>query len=362
MSRWLLLGTLLGIAGCTAGPTPPKAPPLPPISCRCSPESLEADELAKEAEDLVEREQWEASRAVLERCLGLAPNRPECHHLLGVVLERQDQPGLALSHYLTALRQAPGVAKYYPPPATLCATYKLYDTAEALVEAGLARLAPSTAEAHALSLVRLQVARAPDERLDPEPPPPIPPSPKFPEYPLRSGEAYTVWGAGVLLRSRDRHALRGVDLSITGVIGYTNLQDAPGCVLHRPGVADPDGCTSPIPTFWLCDTLDAPKSDCIRVLGWASNFAQIWGGIVEARKPDPEPYLDSFWGGVQPSPIPQRGARATVTGWYDSTFTLSTTGTSVDPVMGILTYKKLDWIEAPEGDPKLPGMSGGLGD
>jgi hypothetical protein len=325
MLRWFLLGMLSTIAVCACSP---KSPPLPPVSCRCSPYVVGAEDFAAVAEELFRREQWDASRVELERCIGLAPNHAGCHHLFGLVLERQDQPAAALEHYLVALRQAPGVAKYYGPPTALCTRYKLYDTADALAKAGLTPLDP----------------------------PPIPPTPKFPDYPLRSGEAYTVWGAGVLLRGHDRSAFKGGELSITGVIGYSNLEDAPRCALHRPGVADPEGCTSPIPTFWLCDTLDAPKSDCIQVMGWASNYAQIWGGIMEAQKPNPEPYIDSFWGTIQPSPIPQRGARATVTGWYGNSFTLATSGASVDPVMGILTYKKLEWIEAPKENPKLPGM------
>ena len=191
----------------------------------------------------------------------------------------------------------------------------------------------------------------------PSVPPPLPPAPTVPLLPLRNGDAYTVWGASLRLRNQRRHPeMNGADLSITGVISRSNVPDAPRCAVHPPDIADPDDCKALVPTFWLCDTLDAPSSDCIRVMGWASNYANIWAAIEESRKPNPQPYVDNFWGQEIPQPIPQRGARVTVSGRYGFLFTRASTGAEADPIMGILTYKKLQWIDPPRANPKLPGM------
>jgi hypothetical protein len=154
------------------------------------------------------------------------------------------------------------------------------------------------------------------------------------------------------------HRLNSNDAAaaITGVIGRSNIGEAPRCALHKPGIADEEGCKAPVPTFWLCDTLDAPENECIAVMGWASNFAQIWGAILESKKHAPKPYIDDFWGIEIPSPIPQRGAKVTVTGRYDTSFAGAASGSEANPVMGILAYKQLQWIEPPESNPKLPGM------
>ncbi len=191
----------------------------------------------------------------------------------------------------------------------------------------------------------------------PDPPPQLPETPVPPDRPVRLGNAYTVWGASVLLRSPHHHTeIEGKRISVTGVIGKTNLNDAPLCALHRPGVADQVDCRAPIPSFWLCDSVDSPTTDCIPVVGWASNYAQIWGAIQQSRKPKPRPYTDNYWGKTIPQPIPQRGASLTVTGLYGFAFTGSSSGVLSDPIMGILTYESLEWLNPPPGNPILPGM------
>jgi hypothetical protein len=89
-------------------------------------------------------------------------------------------------------------------------------------------------------------------------------------------------------------------------------------------------------------------------MGWASHYAHIWGAIVESRKPNPKPYVD-YWGYAIPLPIPQRGAKVTVTGRYGRAHTVLG-ALPIDPTMGILAYEKLQWIEPPPRDPELSGM------
>jgi hypothetical protein len=196
--------------------------------------------------------------------------------------------------------------------------------------------------------------------LPPKPsvPPPLPAAPQVPDRLLRQGDAYTVYGASLRLRSQRQHPeMKGAEISVTGIIGKSNLSEAPRCALHQSGVADPEGCEAPVPTFWLCDTLDAPLSDCIRVIGWASNYAQIWDAILESRKPGSEPRVDDFWGQVIPLPIPQKGAKIIITGSYGFVFSGATLGVAeFDPIMGILSYKQHQWIQPPPDNPNLPGM------
>jgi hypothetical protein len=192
----------------------------------------------------------------------------------------------------------------------------------------------------------------------------LPPVPNVPQRPLKAGDAYTVWGVSYQLRSRVHHKdVAGKNLKVTGYISKTNLPDAPKCAIHKTGKEDPEGCRPPIPTFWLCDAKDAPDKDCIRVMGWASNFAQLHDAIEQqdkqkAKKDDKEkePFMDNFWGVKIPDPLPSKGAKVTVTGDYATTFTKATSGTVADPIMGLLTYGEIAVLEpAPELE-TLPGM------
>lgn len=180
---------------------------------------------------------------------------------------------------------------------------------------------------------------------------------------IKNGDAYTVWGAGYHLRSRvHRRTVANKDIKITGYIVKTNLPDAPECAVHETGKEDPEGCIAPVPTFWIADSPDADLKDSIKVMGWASNFAQIYDAIREyrkrerARKQDADPLMDAFWGVKIPNPIPVKGAKVTVQGNYSTTFTKATTGAEADPVMGILTYDSVEYDETPEEKATLPGM------
>jgi hypothetical protein len=190
----------------------------------------------------------------------------------------------------------------------------------------------------------------------------MPPVPTVTKAPIKDGEAFTVWGASYYLRSRVHHNdVAGKDLKITGYIVATNLAEAPKCAIHATGKEDPTDCQAPIPTFWLADTKDAKPEDSIKVEGWASNFAQLYGAVNEyrkrrTRKKDGEPLSDNFWGVKLPNPLPGPGAKVIVTGNYSTAFTRATSGTEADPIMGILTYDEIQYLEPPPEIATLPGM------
>jgi hypothetical protein len=191
----------------------------------------------------------------------------------------------------------------------------------------------------------------------------LPPVPNVPQRPLKAGDAYTVWGVAYQLRSRVHHKdVAGKNLKVTGYISKTNLADAPKCAIHKAGKGDPEGCKPPIPTFWLCDTKEAPDNDCIRVMGWASNFAQLHDAIEQfdkdksKPKDKQEPFMDEFWGVKVPDPLPEKGAKVSVKGDYATTFTKATSGTVADPIMGVLTYNEIETLEPAADLATLPGM------
>ena len=204
------------------------------------------------------------------------------------------------------------------------------------------------------------VPRATSPALPPAivPPPPGMPSPKLDMQPQRAGDSYTVWGASYAFRSRQhRRDVTEKPIAITGYVVKTNLGQAPRCAVHRGGIADPENCRAEIPAFWLGDSLDAPETDCIKVMGFASNYAQLFDAIRQAdsAKPD-EPYSDSFWGQTIPNPLPARGAKLTVRGNYGLTFAKASSGAESDPIMGIMDYRERDVLEqAPELE-TLPGV------
>ncbi len=184
------------------------------------------------------------------------------------------------------------------------------------------------------------------------------PTPKLALQPLRSGEAYTVWGAGYALRSRQhRRKVADQPIAVTGYVVKTNLAKAPRCAVHHAGIGDAYDCRAEIPAFWLGDRLDAPESDCIKVMGFASNYAQLFEAIRQADSQDPDlQYTDAFWGQPIPNPLPAAGAKLTVRGNYGLTFAKTSSGAERDPVMGIMDFVGRDILEqAPELE-TLPGV------
>jgi hypothetical protein len=183
----------------------------------------------------------------------------------------------------------------------------------------------------------------------------LPPVPNVPKKPIKNGEAYTVWGASYSLRSRvHRKEVAGKKLTIVGYVTKTNLADAPACAVHKGGKADPENCKPPIPAFWIADTKDAPKEESIKVMGWASNFAQIYEAISEFDKgKDDAEYNDTFWGVKIPNPLPVVGEKVSVTGNYGVAFSQSSTGAEADPIQGLLGMQEMKVLEPPPDDAPL---------
>jgi tetratricopeptide (TPR) repeat protein len=193
-------------------------------------------------------------------------------------------------------------------------------------------------------------------------PPRLPTVPNFPQKLWKDGDAFTVWGASYALRSRvHRHEVvrEGPErfITITGYVTKTNLPDAPKCAVHRPGRADPPDCERAVPTFWIGDSLDAPPEDCIRVLGWASNYAQVFEAIRAFDRRVPSEYIDGFWRVSVPNPLPAAGAKLAVRGTYDSVFALAGAGREIDAEMGFLTYQSQKVLEAAPELATLPGVT-----
>ncbi len=191
----------------------------------------------------------------------------------------------------------------------------------------------------------------------------LPPVPSIAQKPIKDGDAYTVWGASYHLRSRvHKKSVENKELTITGYIVKTNLPDAPKCAVHKTGKEDPEGCEAPIPTFWIADSKDATEKDAIKVMGWASNYAQLYDAVNEYKKrarhkkDDEEPLMDGIWGVKIPDPLPVKGVKVKVKGDYAMTFNKSTKGSEVDPIMGILTYSEVTYEDQPTEVATLPGM------
>lgn len=188
----------------------------------------------------------------------------------------------------------------------------------------------------------------------------LPDVPTVPEKPVKDGDSYTVWGASYSMRNRV-HEKDVVDQNIT-IVGYitkTNLADAPECAVHKTGTADPEDCKPPIPTFWIGDTKDAPDNETMKVMGWASNYANIFSAIEEFDKAKPDEkveYNDATWGVPVPNPLPVKGAKVKVSGTYSTSFSQASSGIVADPIMGIVSYRSLEYLEQVPELATLPTM------
>jgi hypothetical protein len=189
----------------------------------------------------------------------------------------------------------------------------------------------------------------------------LPAVPTLPTKVKKQGDAYTIWGVTHDLRSRVHNEdVNGKKLSIVGYIVKTNYADAPKCSIHKTGKGDPPDCKSPIPTFYIADDKSETK-DMISVMGWASNYAQIYGMIEDldkaAKGKESEvKKSDEFWGMDLPNPLPNTGAKVKVTGSYGVTFTKATGGAAADPKYGIMTVEKIEYVEPPTEKVYLAGM------
>jgi hypothetical protein len=191
--------------------------------------------------------------------------------------------------------------------------------------------------------------------------PSLPAVPTLPTKAKKQGDAYTIWGITHDLRSRV-HAedVLGKKVSILGYIVKTNYADAPKCAIHKTGKGDPPDCKTSPPSFSIADD-KGEKTDMIEVMGWASNFAQMFSlieGIKKAAKgKEGEVKLkDEFWANDIPNPLPNVGAKVKVTGTYATTFTKATGGAASNPKYGILTVEKIEYLEPPTDAATLPFM------
>jgi hypothetical protein len=186
----------------------------------------------------------------------------------------------------------------------------------------------------------------------------MPDVPTLAARPIKSGDAYTVWGATHHLRSRVHDSeVKGKDITIIGYVVKTNLPDAPVCAVHKTGKGDPDGCKPPIPALWIADEKGDTKN-AIKVMGFASNFAQLYDAIEKdknAKDSDP-PVQDEFLGIALPRPVPAVDAKIKITGNYGFAYTKATSGLETDPRNGIMTYAKIEYVEKPPTPATLPGM------
>jgi hypothetical protein len=178
----------------------------------------------------------------------------------------------------------------------------------------------------------------------------IPAPQTLPSTPIKTGDAYTIYGAIHHLRSLiHSKEVTANPISITGYIVDSNVPRAPDCAVHKTGKADPDGCNPEIPSFWISDTKGDTKSQKIRVVGWARNFAVVYDAMVdygklkEGDKPK-EPIKDDILNVEVPFPLPAVGAKVKITGRYN---TSGRAGSDLiaDPNTGVLLYNKMDVLE-----------------
>lgn len=186
----------------------------------------------------------------------------------------------------------------------------------------------------------------------------LPPVPNVQLKPIQNGDAYTVWGASYYQRNRvHTKEVSDKDITVTGYIVKTNLPDAPECAVHKTGEADPEGCKAPVPTFWIADEKEADLKDSMKVMGWASNFAQVHDAMLEIDKKGEEAeFSDAVWGVQLPNPLPAKGAKVKVSGNYSTVFNMASGGIESDPIMGIITYKEMEYLEPPPEQATLPGL------
>jgi hypothetical protein len=190
----------------------------------------------------------------------------------------------------------------------------------------------------------------------------LPAVPTLPQKQKKTPDgAYSIWGVTHDLRSKVHFEdVNAKQLSIVGYIVKTNYDTAPACAIHKTGKGDAADCKAEIPTFYIADEKGDTK-DMIKVMGWASNFAQMFT-LIEAIDKSPAgkegeaKLADEFWGAELPNPLPNIGAKVKVTGTYAVTFTKASSGAAADPKYGIMTAEKIEYLEPPTEKAYLPGM------
>lgn len=187
--------------------------------------------------------------------------------------------------------------------------------------------------------------------------PQLPAVPSLPNKKKKEGDSWTIWGASHDLRSKVHGKdFEGKTITMIGYIVKTNYKDAPECAIHKTGKADPADCKAPTPAFWIADS-KSEKTATVAVMGWASNFAQIYSMVEKIDKKDDEAEaMDEFFGVALPNPLPNDGAKVKITGAYGVTYTKSTGGAASNPKYGIMTAEKIEYLEKPPLRAFLPGQ------
>jgi hypothetical protein len=177
----------------------------------------------------------------------------------------------------------------------------------------------------------------------------LPAPPSLPNTPIKTGDAYTIYGASHHLRSLIHSKdVTANTISIVGYIVDSNIPRAPDCAVHPAGKQDPENCVAEIPSFWVGDQKGAdPKAGKIRVIGWARNFAIIYDAIKEydkSKDPPKELVKDDILNVDIPYPIPAVGAKVKITGKYGFSGRNSSDMVS-DPVNGVFMLQKIEYLE-----------------
>jgi hypothetical protein len=180
--------------------------------------------------------------------------------------------------------------------------------------------------------------------------PSLPAPPQLPNSPVKAGDAYTIFGASHHLKSRfhDKE-VTSKDITIQGYIVDSNIPNAPACAVHKTGKKDDDTCKADIPSIWIADTKGGADTKAkMRVLGFAKNFAVIFDAMEKykgLKDPPKELVKDDVWQVDVPFPLPSVGAKVKITGKYGFTSSKSSTGLVTDPMYGVLTYGKMEYLE-----------------
>jgi hypothetical protein len=191
--------------------------------------------------------------------------------------------------------------------------------------------------------------------------PNLPAVPTLPTKAKKNGDAYTIWGVTHELHSRVHvDDVKDKKISLVGYIVKVNYDTAPKCAIHKTGKGDAADCKAEIPTFYIADE-KGEATAMIPVMGWASNFSQIFT-LIEAIDKAPKgkeseaKLKDEFWAVDLPNPLPNLNAKVKVTGQYGITSTKATGGAASNPKYGIMTVEKIEYLEPPADKAYLPGM------
>lgn len=185
----------------------------------------------------------------------------------------------------------------------------------------------------------------------------VPAPPTLPTTPIKQGDAYTVYGAVHQLRSlmHAKDVTGPPAISIVGYIVDSNIPRAPDCAVHKTGKADPEGCSTEVPSFWIADDKGNTKGLKVRVVGWARNYAVIYDAMQAYKKlkpgvppTDKQLISDDMLAVTVPFPLPSIGAKVKITGAYNVAKTVVSDMVS-EPIGGVMALKTVETLEpAPE--------------